>query len=389
MPQRKKSETKKVGEQLQALQTKTSRSNFWKGPSVDGITFSLLSRFLVDRERFRLYAIEGLRPAEGFNHRLGYGTMWHICEESLASTGAFNSLNVAPHPIEWETPLRNYCRRQCQLFPTQQQLIDHWYNVCKVQFPIYVDYWRAHADVASRIPVFQEKKFRVGYMLPSKRVVVLRGKWDAVDIIGAGSEEGVFIQENKTKGDIAEDRVVRQLSFDLQTMLYVIAFETEQNAMHSSIPGRAQDLPIKGVRYNAVRRPLSGGKGTIRQHKPSKSKPAGESKIEFYKRLGDEIASAPSEYFMRWKVVVDRNDVMTFRRQCLDPLLEYLCDWWEWVTSVDDPFSNGGNHIHWRHPFGVYNVLDEGGASEFDVYLATGSKAGLEKVSTLFPELED
>jgi hypothetical protein len=45
--------------------------------------------------------------------------------------------------------------------------------------------------------------------------------------------------------------------------------------------------------------------------------------------------------------------------------------------------------VHWRHPFGVYDALNEGGSSDLDEYLETGSTVGLERASTLFPELEE
>src|SRR6185369_9120155 len=57
----------------------------WAGPMdagpTGGITQSLLSMFLVCRERFRLRVIEGLHSFDRFNHRIEYGSMWHICEE--------------------------------------------------------------------------------------------------------------------------------------------------------------------------------------------------------------------------------------------------------------------------------------------------------------------
>jgi hypothetical protein len=43
--------------------------------------------------------------------------------------------------------------------------------------------------------------------------------------------------------------------------------------------------------------------------------------------------------------------------------------------------------LHYRHPFGSVNWLDEGGASDLDEYLATGSEAGLQRIDDLFPEL--
>ena len=49
-------------------QSKKRNTPLWKGPTEDGITQSLLSRFLVCRERFRLKVIEGLAPEDRFSH---------------------------------------------------------------------------------------------------------------------------------------------------------------------------------------------------------------------------------------------------------------------------------------------------------------------------------
>ena len=109
---------------------------------------------------------------------------------------------------------------------------------------------------------------------------------------------------------------------------------------------------------------------------------------------------------MRWKVEVTTADLERFKQEFLTPILEQLCDWWEWISgpfgSVDHwgtsnvrigPDNVEGSTtvypgIHWRTPFGFYNILAEGGSSELDEYLATGSEAGLERTETLFPELE-
>lgn len=180
--------------------------------------------------------------------------------------------------------------------------------------------------------------------------------------------------------------------------------------------------PILGVRYNVVRRPLSGGKGTIVQHKATagakcpkcngncrrpvspgglntvcqkchgfgrvNAKPA-ETEEAFYGRVSAIIKGSPEEYFMRWKVEVSPADVQRFRRECLDPILEQLCQWWDWMNNwkargYQDVFAD---NLHWRHPYGCFNPLNEGGASELDEYLATGSMGGLAQVDNLFPEL--
>lgn len=384
---------------------KGPREPLWKGPHEDGITFSLLSRFLVCRERFRLYALEGLRPIRRFDHRIGFGDMWHVCEETFAQ---YSGGQGPAGRVTWVEALRELATDLCRLYPTQQQEVDHWYNVVKVTFPQYVDFWCKNQDVRERTPVFQEKKFRVEYKLPSGRLVHLRGKWDAVDIIGKGNYAVVWLQENKTKGNPNPNKIRRQLRFDLQTMLYVVALEAAQKEMHSFVPGRAQELPIGGVRYNVVRRPLSGGKGSIRQWKPSKRNPSGETKYEFFKRLEVEIKEAPETYFMRWKTPLLPQDLRDFQERCLDPILEQLCDWWEWVSFVtaggknlwdnDVSFScrpdlpvgesSHASAIHWRHPYGVFNPLLEDLDGDLDDYLETGSEAGLERADSVFPELQ-
>jgi hypothetical protein len=370
------------------------REPLWKGPEQDGITFSLLSRFLVCRERFRLLVVEGLKEADEFSHRLEYGNMWHVCEQSLAA---------APQTREpgWEHALADYARGLALRYRGQAQQVDHWYRVCKTQFPIYIDYWKKHPDVVDRRPLLQEQVFDVPYKLPSGRVVKLKGKWDAVDLIGkeGASGTGVYLQENKCKGDVHEGRMLRQLTFDLQTMMYLVALERAANDTAILGPawviGVGNGWKIKGVRYNVIRRPLSGGKGSIVRHKPSKKEPHGETVEHFYGRVRGIIADSPEDYFFRWKVEVSPADVTRFRRQCLDPVLEQLCEWWDWVRGNPNPFAfesdpadrPGMNGIHWRHPFGVYNPLDEGRSSDLDEYLHSGSQIGLERVEDLFPEL--
>lgn len=360
----------------------------WKGPEEDGITQSLLSRFLVCRERFRLLVIEGLKPIDTFNHRLEYGQMWHICEEVLAA-------NYTPK-AHWSVNLLEYAQSLCRKYPFQQEQVQHWHTVCKVQFPIYVDYWAKQSGAKKHTPLLQEETFAVPYTLPSGRIVLLRGKWDAVGLEGKGKSAAIYLGENKTKGEIIEEQVKKQLDFDLQTMFYLTALSERLKmdcemdrrlTLQNSLLGKDYGIPA-GIRYNVVRRPLSGGKGSIRQHKPTKSKPQGESKEEFYSRLSSIIAEDPGHYFMRWRVQVTPQDIERFKQQFLNPLLEQLIDWWGWVSSplgLKQPFTDAS---HWRTPYGFYNILAEGGSTELDEYLATGSKTGLQQTSNLFGELD-
>ena len=369
---------KSVTDRLKTVKVKQQRTEpLWKGPEVDGITQSMLSRFLVCRERFRVAYIVGLKPADQFYAPLEFGNMWHVCEEAYARG---EKPGLVTH--DWTEVLMQYCQGLCKKYPLAQQQVNDWYEKCKALFPIYVEHWSQHQDVVDRTPLMQEQVFDVPYLLPSGRTVRLRGKWDSVDLIGKGRDAGVYLQENKTKSAIDTAKLTRQLGFDLQTMLYLTALawtnhhDEEGNGLPA--PKLLPGSPVKGVRYNVIRRSA---------HKSVES---------MLKKLSEDRDDGRiGEWFSRWKVEVSPQDITRFRRECLDPILEQLCDWYETVTKdngVNDPFRsyyvNGTEYyVHWRHPFGVYNVLDEGGSSDLDTYLDTGSEVGLRRVETLFEEL--
>lgn len=366
----------------------------WTGPEDTGfnggITFSLLSRFLVCRRRFYIHTVDGLVPNDKFHHRMEYGSMWHICEEAWGKTGDKTTGNTRRLP-EWEIQLEEYVRKLCRRYRLQQPEINKWYQVCRTQFPVYLKYWSRHPDTTTRQLIAREEAFNVPYRLPSGKVVRLRGKRDGIDLIGKKQDAGVYLQENKAKGEIEEEKLQRQLTFDLQTMLYLVALEEEWKT------GKLGDkpvpaAPIRGVRYNVVRRPLSGGKNSIKQWEPSKKNPTGETDAQFYKRLGEVIEGDPGFFFMRWKIDVDPTDIQTFKKNCLDPVLEWLCIWYDVMVRklpVCIPPYQLEQIMTWQHPFGVYNSLDEGGSSDLDTYLATGSEVGLTRSTNLFPELQE
>ncbi len=357
------------------------KPSIWQGPCSEdqqgGITNSLLERYLCCPERFRIMVMEGLRSKPDFSPSMHYGQMWHICEEHVDGN--------------WDKALRVYCRELQQEFRTAGNMIQHWYNVCKTQFPIYLNYWSKNPDVKKREIIEPECEFRVPYHLPSGRIVYLRGKRDSLDRIG---REGIFLQENKTKGDIDPVFLRRRLLMDCQTMLYFVATQAEH-----------PDMEIKGIRYNVVRRPLAGGKHSIRQK-------IGQSADDFYAELGGRIEDECKEaikskgkqdcfFFYRWKVDIQPSCITKFKDQVLHPVLENLCDDYEWwdicKKSGASPFDYNyrlesfPNHQlrHYRLPFGIYNPMLEGRGSDLDEYMDNGLTTGLVKVTNLFPELSN
>ncbi len=179
-------------------------------------------------------------------------------------------------------------------------------------------------------------------------------------------------------------------------MMYLVALDNA-NLKKLGLAER-KDITLKppGVRYNVIRRPLSGGTGTIRPHKATKAKPA-ETDEEFYERLrADYLSDDPDYWFFRIRCEVSAQDIEVFRRTCLDPLLETLCWWYYTVTNQPrelifqdgKQLDNSKGFMHYRTPFGMYSALEDDGATEYDACLESGTEAGLRRVEELFTELK-
>lgn len=342
----------------------------WTGPSGEGlnggVTQGLLHKWLTCRERARLTLVEGLKPADTFSAPLEFGNMWHVCEEAHATVE-----NASRY---WIERLKEYVDELSQRYPFQREQVADWYAKCATLFPLYIEHWSQHDDVRNRTPLLAETTFDVPYKLPSGRTVRLRGKWDSVDLVGGG----VWLQENKTKGTIDRTKIVRQLTFDLQTMLYLVALDAAYRGKHQPVYSAVNDnlrveekYNLKGVRYNVVRRS---------QHKSV------ESMLKKFHE--DRDNGRVEEWFARWNVEVTPADVQRFRTRFLDPVLEGLCQWWDFV-KVGDPWRREALNFgtHWQSPFSSYpyGVID--GGTDMDEAVINGSTVGLRRVTNLFEEL--
>ncbi len=361
----------------------------WEGPSGDGpnggVTQGLLGRYVSCAERFRVAYVEGLRPPERFVAPLGYGTMHHLAEE------------YHQRGEDWEAPLEAHVAELNRKFPFDRDQINHWRSVCRIVFPTYVRFWEQHPDELVRTPLLQESQFDVLYCPPSGRVARLRGKRDAVDLLSqtlAGARAGaggIYVKEDKTKSQIDQVKVMQQLKFDLQTMVYLLATRVEFET--TSALGRLQpgDIPegvgIEGVRYCVVRR--SAHRSNDRGELPGLVKKLAE----------DEADGRLGEWFARWTVDVSPEDLARFKVEFLDPCLENLADDWEWWNYC---FTEGADrwdyslrarrfpkhrHRHFRKPYGVYDPVSDGGFGDADAYIRDGNAAGLRRAEVVFPEL--
>jgi len=368
----------------------------WRGPQEEGISQSMLNLYLYCPERFRIYTIEGYQPIREFNRYIFYGDLWHTCEEHLA------------RGEDWEQPLLAEAQKALQQYPESRESIDQFYKLCKMQFPIYLKYWSTEPDVQSRKPIWQERPFNIDYELPSGRSVKIRGKFDSVDIIGKSKTRGIYLQENKTKSEINTNKLIYELPSNLQTNLYLTALELSSRDLFKETD---ENLAILGVRYNVIKRPLSKGKYCISQSKGRvvnrkdsdgkalkdaegntlKTRAGVESEKDFYQRLGGLIEEDPGYFFVRLKCDISSNDLKTFQTEALNPILENLCqdyEWWTWCHQKRiSPYSKRRKEVyskhyphHYRMPYGIYNPIAEGKVDEYGEYITRGVTSGMERV---------
>jgi len=348
------------------MKTKQTQTRLWKGPQQDGITQSLLSQFLVCRERFRLLVMEGLKEREAYNHKLEYGNLWHTAEEYYHQELG-----------DWKEALHRYSRMLKHQYGERQSEIDKWLQVCLRQFQVYTEHWAEWEKGQKRKCLEREEKFSVWHVLPSGDKVRLRGKMDSLWLVG----NHLYMQENKAKGSVNEDQLRSELPWNLQLMFYVVALRHRMRKEE-----RLRRCKFGGVFYNVIRRPLGGFKFNIQQRKGRMTK-AGrigeESLEEYYDRLESIIRDNVDHFFVRARLVLTQDDIDKFEYQTLNPLLQTIFDWWNQMCQPKPTY----NTLHWRMPYGVYSPLANERQDEYTQYLATGDTTGLEKVNNLFPEL--
>lgn len=393
-----------------------------------GITQSMFQPFMVCRERFRLKVVEGFTEDVDFNHFLEFGSIFHEGLEAYSEHG-LRKATIRKYMVHYANKLKSR-------FVTNKdhQNIDRWTNYSYETFILFLKQW--NKEDKQKNFLFQEEAFRVPYQLPSGRTVYLRGKMDGAY---ADTKGFIWLKENKTKGKIDTEGITQMLQSDLQTMMYLIALQTIVDAVIAHVvdgePYPDNLLPnmsnlsqkqvdtilksggkIKGFLYDVIRRPL-GDSSAIKQRVKETDKQFTDR--IFYShaptRGGKSIypvAKNLKEWFRRWNVRVSAKDINRFRKECFDPQLEQLCNWWQSIEAnpfdpwylyadVDSGGVNpdgtfismglqpiGPNSLHYRRPFGVYDSLSDGMRGAFFDYIIHDGKSRIHKVTNLYPELD-
>lgn len=310
----------------------------------DGVSQSLLNRFMGCRERFRLYSVEGAREKGDIVSR-DFGTYFHDLLECHAKYP-----NISFAAIVAKV---NKKKRKTELSYTDKQ----------IAVGVFEHYINHFSDCQYKY-FKQEEVFKVPYDVPGKRKILLRGRFDGIIKRPDGT---LWIQENKTKQRISPEVLEATIPYNLQTMMYAIAAQIKYKKK------------VTGIVYNVIRRP---------GHRQKK----GESIEDFVTRIKSEIEKDPYYYFYRWEYPLSEIALETWKKKTFNPLLTSLIQWWESVKN--DPFSPWEdekglpNPHHWQRPFGVYDSLTAGKGDYFDL-MVRGYDKDVTKGNKPFEELID
>jgi hypothetical protein len=317
----------------------------------DGISYSLLCKFRNCRERFRIATVEGLRPSER-KEAMEFGTIFHKALEYTAQGKTTSQVITQLLKFYQSSSMEPMLVKQACI------LVPH-YN-------------RYYANEKHQY-VAQEEVFDIPYKSTTTgKIIRLRGRRDEM----FKRKGALWLQENKTKTNIDENKILATLPFDLQTMLYVYSMTQDYKGQK-----------IGGVLYNVIRR-------------PGQKQRQNESDNEFLQRINDEVAkdvdtslanNEMSHYFKRYEVELTQSDINNFYHRTLVPMIESVVVWWESIKS--NPFNpwvdeqGKPNPHHFQTPFGIFDPMTIGVGDYFD-YVTSGSKLGLDQIETCFPELQ-
>lgn len=356
---------------MTARQKKPSPKSVAPSPSwtLDhGVSYSLLSRFINCRERFRLYAVEGAREEKSSKTAMDWGTYFHELIELQAKNP---NLNPAAIIKKTKRTITGLDKKVANLIFEQYT---NWYEEEKHHY------------------FAQEQVFDEDYRLPNGRVVRLVGKTDEIILNKDGS---LMIQENKTKEKFDIRKIEQSIPHDLQSLMYAICIQQKFKRR------------VNGIVYNVIRKPshkpkkITFTKTQMKENPKLKSRM--ETEAEFLKRLSSEIEENGSHFFHRWQFHLTEEHVERWRRQVFDPLLTQLCLWWDSVKH--DPFSpwttpafvHSGhgpkpkliaNPHHYQRPFGVYDSMTTGVGDYFDL-ITRNLEISVTKGNPIFTELPE
>ena len=331
----------------------------WKGPLEDGVTQSLLNKFLVCPYRFYLYAILGLEEKKPPEPNLIWGDTAHKGLELLIEIPEL-SCNFTQEIWDYLDSSIDEHLKQYVPFPATFP-----YSI-KRMLRLYDDSYK------EKQPLVTEEKFKIPWST-RRNHVSLRGKLDGVNYR--------LIAEHKCKGTWDAQQIEAEIPVDLQIHMYIEGWRSMYNYTdempvivydHIRIPDTQFYIPARRMNQkisNWVEQWYEGGTS------------------------GDYPIKSKRHLWLNQKHFLWTNEHHHhFMQFNVNPLIDKLCSWWDTVTDpkfdIEDPRCFGPDM--YKVPVRHFNPSNtEKFKCDYHNYL-TGQieLSDLTPVKSFYPELE-
>lgn len=322
----------------------------WKGPEEDGITKSIIERFLGD-DPYRCYLYFGLGLEEYTEpeKNLVYGSLGHVGLEHIIEK---------PYTIEEFEPedwdqvfdaIKEYGHEEYPSAPP------HYLYSLQEMLPLYDDSFK---ETYGRFVT--ELDFAVPYETASGRKVTLRGKVDGLQIrpsasnkipaecnlserefkkIPEGFVPGTVLGEHKFKGKINPAQHRLEIPIDLQVGIYCYATGARRVVYDNiRIPDNQYSLP--------PRKSGQKWKGWIKD-------------IYHTRAWGDfPVSKKRSLWINQQDIPITEENIETTFKYTVDPLIDWIWNWYEHCSQPgfdpDDPKFYGP--YFWKKPARTFDA---------------------------------
>jgi hypothetical protein len=324
----------------------------WKGPLIEGITQSMIGKFIQCPYRFYLYAVLGKVDNKPLPDNLIWGDVYHKGLELL-----IRSKDLAASSAGMLDYLRTKYPQAPATYETSTTRLLNRFSLAS-----YQGEW------------LTEQTFRKTVQTATGREVVIRGKKDAVNY--SHPEYGNILGEHKCKGYIDPVRTGKELSQDRQVNIYCY--------LHN----------IEWVNYDLILIPEAV------KYKPARS--YNETPQEWMSKLFTgpcgsygmfPINQNAHQWIYNGTYHLPREEQENYWNYTVRPDLDRICVWWDWVTQsgFDPDNPKFYNHIFYRTPVRQF----EGSNTEkfecdyYSYLIGDSSLDELTSITSLYNELEE
>jgi hypothetical protein len=282
----------------------------------DGVTQSMLNKFMTCKEQFRLSYVEAYRgKSKGSTLALEFGSCFHDILDMVYSWSKTANLPVV-FAEGFEQGIRPICKQAVQIYRKHKYdaIKDKLEDMEEFEFslecaetilPTYFKFWEHDFDDGEWVAL--EEVFDVVYnYLPIP--IRVRGKFDGVKRINGQ----LWLFETKTKGTVNETQIGYQLPFNLQVMLYCWAIYMKYG-----------EYPV-GVIYNLIKRPAHRGRKD-------------ESKRDLARRIGLDVYQDREAYFSRLNGSIHSSEIKEWMERDFHPIMAEL---YKWCTDDKTSYRN-------------------------------------------------